>query len=292
MGPPGVVRRSVVGDLAAPGLGELRLVLKALRAEPPREAEPGRQAEPPPEAEPPPVTFDDVVAVGRSADAALGQALQTLRVAYATDFRDPSAFRREFTVLQPDPGSLVLEDGLELVARYGIPGDRWTPIRNLVLWNRPLPDGTWDVEVEVDARFTSPHDDVGIVLYGEQGNALYVGHWALPGQLEAGRRAYLRAVQGEQGETRFASGDGSRSDVEPTTLVFRVERSASGYVAWIDVGGRGWVMVGESDIELVEPRIGLFARSARDLGSVPGAGVRFARLWVMTEQGSPAAPRP
>jgi hypothetical protein len=45
--------------------------------------------------------------------------------------------------------------------------------------------------------------------------------------------------------------------------------------------------VGESDIELREPRIGLFARSARDLGSVPGAGVRFARLWLLREQNAP-----
>jgi len=276
MAAPGVVRRAVVGELAVAGLGELRVVLKALR-----------EAPPPPGAASPPVTFDDVVALGRSADAGLGQAPEALRVEYATDFRDPGAFEREFSVLQPQAGSLVLENGLELVARYGIPGDRWTPIRNLVIWNQPLPSGTWDVEVEVDARFTSPHDDVGIVLYGEQGNALYVGHWALPGQPADGRRAYLRAVRGEQGETRFASGEGTRSDVEPTTLIFRVERSERGYVAWIDVGGRGWALVGESDILLTEPRVGLFARSARDLGKVPGAGVRFARLWLMREQGAP-----
>ena len=50
------------------------------------------------------------------------------------------------------------------------------------------------------------------------------------------------------------------------------------------MAGRGWVKVGEANVALTEPRIGMFARSARDLGSVPGAGVRFGRLWVMSEE--------
>ena len=123
-------------------------------------------------------------------------------MAFATDFRDSGSFRRDFTVMRPQSGSLALEDGLELVARYGIPGDRWTPVRNLVVLNRPLPRGSFDVEVEVDATFTSPHDDVGILLYGEKGNALYVGHWSMPGKAEEGRRAYLRTVAGGSGQTR------------------------------------------------------------------------------------------
>jgi hypothetical protein len=268
---PGVMRRGSLGHVEAPGLGELQLMLKALRADPPHSG-----------ADPGVVHFDDVIATGHSADADLGQAPLTLRVRYATDFRDVEAFHREFSVLRPDPGSLVLEDGLELVARYGIPGDRWTPIRNLVVRNDPLPDGEFDVEVELDARFTSRHDDVGIVLYGENGNALYLGHWALPGSDEAVRQAYLRTVEGGRGATRFATDAASRTDVEATTLVFRIERGEDGYTGWLDVAGRGWVEVGEADLDLMEPRIGLFARSARDLGSVPGAGVRFGRLWVMT----------
>jgi len=105
----------------------------------------------------------------------------------------------------------------------------------------------------------------------------------LPGQAATSRQAYLRTVQGGQGATRFSPDAGSRSDIEATTLVFRIERGEGGYTGWVDVGGRGWVKVGEADVALMEPRIGMFARSARDLGSVPGAGVRFGRLWVMTE---------
>ncbi|NNL65616.1 MAG: hypothetical protein HKP30_05190 [Myxococcales bacterium] len=282
MGPPGVLRRGVVGEVSAPGLGDLQLILKAARAEPASvpldaQAHPG-------------VLFDDVVAVGFSADAGLGDAPESLRVAFATDFRDTASFRRDFTVMRPQSGSLALEDGLELVARYGIPGDRWTPVRNLVVLNRPLPRGSFDVEVEVDATFTSPHDDVGIMLYGEKGNALYVGHWSIPGKAEDGRRAYLRTVAGGSGQTRFSPDPATRTDVEATTLVFRLERNERGYVAWVDVAGRGWVRVGEAELELVEPRVGLFARSARDRGTVPGAGVRFARLWVMTEAGPAGRP--
>jgi hypothetical protein len=270
-GPPGVVRRGVVGELAAAGLGDLQLILKTLRADPP-----------PPEA--PGVLFDDVVVVGFSEDATLGAAPATLEVAYATDFRDVARFRRDFTVMRPEPRSLALENGLELVARYGIPGDRWTPVRNLVVLNRPLPAGPWDVEVEVDVTFTSAHDDVGILLYGEKGGALYVGHWSQPGREDEGRRGYLRAVSGGRGETRFSPDEATRTDVESTTLVFRLERNEHGYVAWMDVARRGWVRVGEAQLALVEPRLGLFARSARDRGQRPGAGVRFARLWVMTER--------
>ena len=269
----GVVRRATLGSVEARQLGDLQLVLKALRAEPPaRGADPGA------------VHFDDVLATGRSLDAKLGEAPETLRVIYATDFRDAEAFRREFTVFRPEPGSLALEDGLELVARYGIPGDRWTPIRNLVVRNQPLPRGSFDVEVELDVGFTSRHDDVGIVLYGEKGNAIYLGHWALPGAADGGRQAYLRTVESGRGATRFSPEAGSRTDVESTTLVFRIERGEGGYTGWLDVAGRGWVKVGEANLPLMEPRIGMFARSARDLGSVPGAGVRFGRLWVMTEQ--------
>ena len=277
MGPPGVFRRGTVGEVRAPGFRDLQLMLKAARLEPPASS-----------AEPLSVGFDDVVAVGRSADAGLGEAPETLRVSYATDFRDPEAFQRDFTVLRPDTRSLVLENGLELVATYGIPGDRWTPIRNLVVWNQPLRASGWDVEVEVDVRFTSRHDDVGIMLYGERGNALYVGHWALPGSRDGTRQAYLRTVEGGKGETRFTTDPGARTEVEPTTLIFRIERTSEGYVSWIDVAGRGWVRLGESRVDLTEPRIGMFARSARDLGPVPGAGVRFARLWVMTAR--PAGP--
>lgn len=280
MGPPGVLRRGVVGEVSAPGLGALQLILKAARSEAvPVATEPAH----------PGVLFDDVVAVGFSADAGLGDAPESLRVAFATDFRDSGSFRRDFTVMRPQSGSLALEDGLELVARYGIPGDRWTPVRNLVVLNRPLPRGSFDVEVEVDATFTSPHDDVGILLYGEKGNALYVGHWSMPGKAEEGRRAYLRTVAGGSGQTRFSPDPATRTDVEATTLVFRLERNERGYVAWVDVAGRGWVRVGEARIDLVEPRVGLFARSARDRGTVPGAGVRFARLWVMTATGGPAS---
>jgi len=186
MGPPGVVRKGRIGTVEAPGLGDLQLMLKALRAREPAPGEPEGV-----------VRFDDVLAVGRSADADLGEAPETLRVTYATDFGDPTAFHREFSVLRPDPGSLVLEDGLELVARYGIPGDRWTPIRNLVVHNRLLPRGPFDVEVEVDARFTSRHDDVGIVLYGEEGNAIHLGHWSLPTGDPASRQAYPRVAAKE-----------------------------------------------------------------------------------------------
>jgi len=276
MGPPGVVRRGSVGELRAPGFGDLQLILKAVRTEPP-----------PSGAGPGAVDFDGVVAVGRSADAALAPAPATLRVAYATDFRDPAAFRRDFSVLRPDPGSLVLENGLELVARYGIPGDSWTPIRNLVVRNEPLPNASYDVEVELEARFTSRHDDVGIVLYGEKGNALYLGHWALPGGGADTRQAYLRTLENGRGATRFSPDAGSRSGVEATTLVFRIEHEGQGYTGWVDVAGRGWVKVGQANLSLMEPRIGLFARSARDLGSVPGAGVRVGRLWVMTEEPAP-----
>jgi len=272
-GTPGIARKASVGIVEAPGLGELQLMLKALRAEPPASG-----------ADPGVVRFDDVVAVGRSADAELGEAPETLRVVYATDFRDAEAFHREFSVLRPDPGNLVLEDGLELVARYGIPGDRWTPIRNLVVRNEPLPAGDFDVEVEVDARFTSRHDDIGLVLYGEQGNAIHLGHWSLPSADPSLRQAYLRTVEGGHGATRFSSDPASESGIEATTLVFRIERGERGYTGWVDVGGRGWVKLGETNVTLVEPRVGVFARSARDLGSVPGAGVRFGRLWVMTEQ--------
>ena len=272
MGPPGVFRKASLGSVEAPGLGALQLMLKALRAEEPEPGAPRGAVE-----------FGSVLAVGRSADASLGEAPETLRITYATDFRDAKVFRREYSVLRPDPGSLVLENGLELVARYGIPGDAWTPIRNLVVRNKPLPAGAFDVEVELDAGFTSRHDDVGIVLYGENGNAIYLGHWALPGQAATSRQAYLRTVQGGQGATRFSPDAGSRSEVEATTLVFRIERGEGGYTGWVDVAGRGWVKVGEADVALMEPRIGMFARSARDLGSVPGAGVRFGRLWVMTE---------
>jgi len=271
-GSPGIARKASVGLVEAPGLGPLQLMLKALRAE-----------EPAPGAASGLVHFDDVVALGRSVDADLGQAPETLRVVYATDFRDAEAFRRDFSVLRPDPGSLVLEDGLELVARYGIPGDRWTPIRNLVVHNRLLPRGPFDVEVEVDARFTSRHDDVGIVLYGEEGNAIHLGHWSLPTGDPASRQAYLRTVEDGRGATRFSPDAASQTGIEATTLVFRIERAERGYTGWVDVAGRGWVKIGEVDVALTEPRIGLFARSARDLGSVPGAGVRFGRLWLMTE---------
>lgn len=271
-GPPGVVRRGVVGELRAPGLGDLQLLLKAVRSDPaPRDA--------------PAVQFDEVVATGFSADAGLADPPATLRVAYATDFRDVPRFRRDFTVMRPALQSLALEDGLELVARYGIPGDRWTPLRNLVVLNRPLPAGHYELEVEVDATFTSPHDDVGIVLYGEKGNALYLGHWSVPGKETEGRRAYLRTtVRGAAGETRFSPDPATVTDVDATTLIFRLEHDARGYAAWVDVAGRGWVRLGQTQVQLTEPRLGLFARSSRDRGSKPGAGVRFARLWVMSEE--------
>lgn len=273
-GPPGVVRRGTVGQVEAPGLGDLQLILKAAREDPP-----------PAEAEP--VTFDDVVATGFSADAALADPPATLRVVYATDFRDVPRFRRDFTVMRPELHSLALESGLELVARYGIPGDRWTPVRNMVVLNRPLPRGHFELEVEVDAAFTSPHDDVGLVLYGEKGNAVYLGHWSVPGEEGEGRRAYLRTVEGGAGRTLFSPDPATRTDVEATTLVFRLEHGERGYAAWVDVGGRGWVRLGEAKVALVEPRLGLFARSARDRGEKPGAGVRFSRLWVMTENPKP-----
>jgi len=278
MGAPGVVRRGTVGTLDAPGIDGLQVMLKALRGP---QASPGAAATAR-------VAFDDVVVVGRSTDARLGDAPDSLRLAYATDFRDAADFRRDFSVLHPAPGSLALENGLELVARYGIPGDRWTPIRNLVILNRGLPPRAWDVEVEVDATLTSVHDDVGIVLYGERGNALYVGHWALPEPMGGGRRAYLRRLVGGEAETRFEPEGDSGAPVASTTLVFRVEQRDGRYTAWVDVGGRGWARVGEAALDLTEPRLGLFARSARDIGRAPGAGVRFARLWVLEVERGPS----
>jgi len=103
-----------------------------------------------------------------------------------------------------------------------------------------------------------------------------------------GRRAYLRRLVGGEAETRFEPEGDSGAPVASTTLVFRVEQRDGRYTAWVDVGGRGWARVGEAALDLTEPRLGLFARSARDIGRAPGAGVRFARLWVLEVERGPS----
>lgn len=207
---------------------------------------------------------------------------------FFTVFDNNAAFENDFVILDPSEMHVGLNRGLNIISQFGIPGDESDPLKNLVLLDRELPKGNYEIEVQATTRLTNQNSDVGIALFQDHRSALFLGHAAFGGggynynpQLQfekvlgderTGTRQWLSHVRGKQ-----------------VTLVFRITKKGRKYTADVYAptekeDERAWIRIGEQTLLRFQPRLGFYAwnRSADTYGRGPAHEVNicFERVVV------------
>ena len=210
------------------------------------------------------------------------------KATYFSVFDDAEQFAADYEVRDATKHYFGLNGGLNVLSQFGVLGDEQNPLKNLVLLNRALPDGNYDIEVQARTRLTSQNSDVGIALFQDYDSALYLGHAAFGGGgynyhpqfqfekvLRGDRSGPSRAVQHVQGKE--------------ITVIFRIEKRGRKYTASVYApseteGEMEWFPVGEQSLLRFKPQLGFYAwnRLAHTYGGGPAHEVNicFERVQV------------
>ncbi len=203
---------------------------------------------------------------------------------YATYFDDGDSFDDEFEVLHKDATHMALEYGLNLVSQPGKLADTNRPLKNLVLLNKPLPKGDYDIEVQACMRITSQHNDLGIVLYQDDKNALFLGHKGASANFRLSRQfGFSKVLRGQRSDI-WDGIDRAGPASEEQTVVFKIEKRSRKYTASVytadkdDSSKMKWVPVGEQSLLRFAPRLGFYANNhGTDANEV---SIRFEKVAI------------
>ncbi|QEF98634.1 von Willebrand factor type A domain protein [Stieleria maiorica] len=208
--------------------------------------------------------------------------------AFFTVFDDVETFHEEFEILEPSASHIGIQHGLNIVSQFGIPGDETDPLKNLVLLDRELPSGNYEIEVQATTRLTNQNSDVGIALFQDHQSALFLGHAAFGG----GGYNYNPQLQFEKvlGEDRT----GTRQSLphvrgKQVTMIFKITKKGRKYTAEVyapteQKDEMEWIRIGEQTLLRFKPRLGFYAwnRSETTYGRGPAHEVNicFERVVV------------
>ncbi|MEM9733776.1 MAG: VWA domain-containing protein [Pseudomonadota bacterium] len=133
-------------------------------------------------------------------------------VSFASDDFDGESLGESWTVVNPDPESYVVEDGVLLAATSGFSylGRNKKMPNNVFTWNGDLPSGDFDMAVDFKAEFAQSTKAIAEVgLYTDQKNAVVASLWR-SGTSNNGMFIQVMATQnGKNKEARLRVATGS-----------------------------------------------------------------------------------
>ena len=124
-------------------------------------------------------TFDNFVAIKNDIQRTVENESSSV-AAYHTLFDDMETFQRDYDTSNASTTHYGLNGGLNIVSQSSAPiGQKPKP--NIILLNKELPQGDYEIEVQASTRITSQNPDVGIALFDSPEKGLYFGHAAFGG---------------------------------------------------------------------------------------------------------------
>jgi len=202
---------------------------------------------------------------------------------FSTLFDNASKFSADFEILSPDPDYFAVQTGLVIAAQNGWFARDKAPIKNVALLKTALPEGDYDIDLQMSLRINSQDNYGGLVLYQDDQNVLLAGYGAQPWGNNVNRQAFAEKITG--GQSTFVWDKANRFGIadDPQTAILRVAKRGRKYTVSVyqkaaDTAEWAWFPVTEFTVLKFTPCLGVFAANRNpDSSELP---VRFEKLTV------------
>jgi len=149
---------------------------------------------------------------------------------YFEDDFDGEDVSDDWSIINPDPDRYIVEEGEVLMVNSGVQGFASTDIPNIIMLDKPLPKGDWDLTADLRVEMQTGRDSLWFGLYKDSSNFLAVQFYSWG--LDHCSRVVLRLQRMSKGEvTNFDS-----QTVGSDTCGYGGGLYSSGY----QIAVRGW----------------------------------------------------
>jgi hypothetical protein len=202
---------------------------------------------------------------------------------YSSVFDDAAKFAADFEILNAEPGYQAVQTGLVIAAKNGWFPKPKTPVKNLALLKTPLPEGDYDIDLQMSLRITSQQNYAGLALYQDDQNVLVAGYGGQPWGNNINRQAFAEKITSGESTVVWDKVNRFGAAPDPQTVIIRMQKrgrtyAVSVYQKMVDKDEWAWTPLTEFSVLKFTPRLGLFAANKEaDAAELP---VRFEKLVI------------